>query len=1050
LAERTYTIIGQGLVDQALSLRAEERRALFEEAAGVSHYKTQRAEAIRRLQETERNLERVHDILAELKPRVGHLRRQAERAQNYDQIAADLRHHLRVWYGYHWRIGRDALRQSKLTSDRAQQGWLQAREEQQRIHELYDRERDQVRQLQAKLRTLRDEREELRGQVEKALRQLAVLEERHKLLGGQLSEIELEMPILRSEQLTAQQELKQALEELSAADEVLAAKRADLAKHQSSFDSKRQELDQLQKLVEDLENQQRFNQRASAQAQGQLIQLRQQVEELAAKSTESADLLETDVLVANAREAVALAERGVAAARADRHALDEERQESASALAELQAAARRNEALVNARQKERAQLETKREMLGRLRRVDVEMPDTTGLAGRLLHVLSIPEVYQTAAEAALLDRLNTLLVNNSTSLWQLLQNNRDKRLLVASVPDLRPPTPLPLPEHPAAIGWLSELVRFEEIAEPLVQLLLGRVLLVEDAAAAFELAHTLPEGCTTVTSDGFLAYAGGLVETRPAQDQNGILAREQEWRQVEKQIEQLTADVNRHQQALEACLADQAKVRREVDRLTVRAAELGEVEAEAARVLGESQRELDRTAQRREFLVREQGAAVETRERLSREIVALEETIQKHEAAADRLRSQLADAKDELVELPVNEAQGQVVAIQDQVDSARTIRAGRQAVVDSRRATLSQVEDRLQRLADRQSRLKSEYQPQDLAIFQERSAGLKKQLDFLDEELRPLQQELRLKQEQLGQLEKVEVELQRRAHDLETHYTQARIELSQRENQVEGLKERVRSDLGLVVFDYDDDEPGQSPLPIAEVIEYLPQVETLPEDTENSIQLLRGQLNRMGGVNPEAPLEYEETRTRFDFLTQQVNDLSLTQDKLRRVIDELDQLTSRAFVETVDKVDVIFGDVFRRLFGGGSAQLVLTDPDDLTLTGVDIVARLPRRREQSLALLSGGERSLTAAALIFALLKVAPTPFCVLDEVDAMLDEANVTRFREMLQELSAQTQIIVITHNRGTVEAARTVYGVSMGADSASQVLSIRPEAYLQRRIEQ
>jgi chromosome segregation protein len=511
----------------------------------------------------------------------------------------------------------------------------------------------------------------------------------------------------------------------------------------------------------------------------------------------------------------------------------------------------------------------------------------------------------------------------------------------------------------------------------------------------------------------------------------------------------LTAEINQQQQALKESLISQEKRQLELDRLGVRAAELAEALAEAVRLLSESQRELDKAVQRRDFLLREQNTVAETKQRLSLEIVALEGTIQNHESVANGLQSQVADAREELAALPVNEAKDRVVALQDQVDSARTIRAGRQAVVDSRRATLSQVEDRLQRLADRQSRLKSEYQPQELEIFQERAARLRQQLDLLDEELRPLQQGLSLKQEQLGQIEKVEVELQRRAHDLETHYTQSRIELSQRENQLEALRERVRSDLGLVAFDYDDDEPGQSPLPIAEVIEYLPQVETLPEDTESSIQALRGQLNRMGGVNPEAPLEYEETRTRYDFLTQQVNDLAQTQDKLRRVIDDLDHLTSRAFVETVDKVDLIFGDVFRRLFGGGSAQLVLTDPDDLTLTGVDIVARLPRRREQSLALLSGGERSLTAAALIFALLKVAPTPFCVLDEVDAMLDEANVTRFREVLQELSAQTQIIVITHNRGTVEAARTVYGVSMGADSASQVLSIRPEAYLQRRIE-
>ena len=155
----------------------------------------------------------------------------------------------------------------------------------------------------------------------------------------------------------------------------------------------------------------------------------------------------------------------------------------------------------------------------------------------------------------------------------------------------------------------------------------------------------------------------------------------------------------------------------------------------------------------------------------------------------------------------------------------------------------------------------------------------------------------------------------------------------------------------------------------------------------------------MGGFNPDAPAEYEETKKRLNYLEKQIDDLTNTQQKLREIIDDLDIQTSRAFAETVKKVDEVFGDVFKRLFGGGSAQLVLTDPDDLTISGVDIVARLPRRREQGLALLSGGERSLTATALIFALLKVSPTPFCVLDEVDAMLDEANINRFRDMLTE---------------------------------------------------
>jgi len=195
----------------------------------------------------------------------------------------------------------------------------------------------------------------------------------------------------------------------------------------------------------------------------------------------------------------------------------------------------------------------------------------------------------------------------------------------------------------------------------------------------------------------------------------------------------------------------------------------------------------------------------------------------------------------------------------------------------------------------------------------------------------------------------------------------------------------------------------------------------------------------MGAINPEAQKEYEEVRQRHEFLTAQVEDLHQAEADIREVIAELDALMEREFRRTFEAVAHEFREIFTRLFGGGSARLVLTQPDDLTTSGIDIEARLPGRRTQGLALLSGGERSLTAAALVFALLRVSPTPFCVLDEVDAMLDEANVARFRELLEELSQQTQFVVITHNRNTVQAADVIYGITMGRDSASQVISLK-----------
>ncbi len=275
--------------------------------------------------------------------------------------------------------------------------------------------------------------------------------------------------------------------------------------------------------------------------------------------------------------------------------------------------------------------------------------------------------------------------------------------------------------------------------------------------------------------------------------------------------------------------------------------------------------------------------------------------------------------------------------------------------------------------------------------------------------------------------------------EAERAHSQAQIELARREQEMASLQQRIEDDFGLVAFEYDEAVTGPEPLPLTGWVEHLPHIEEIAPELEGQVGRLRLQLRRMGAVNVEARREYEEVRQRADFLTTQLDDLRKAEAQIQEVIAELDLLMEREFRKTFDAVAVAFRQVFTRLFGGGSARLILTDSDDLTNTGIDIEARLPGRREHGLAMLSGGERSLTACALVFSLLKVSPTPFCVLDEVDAMLDEANVGRFCEMLRELSQHTQFVIITHNRQTVQTAEVVYGVTMGSDSASRVLSLR-----------
>jgi chromosome segregation protein len=578
----------------------------------------------------------------------------------------------------------------------------------------------------------------------------------------------------------------------------------------------------------------------------------------------------------------------------------------------------------------------------------------------------------------------------------------------------------------------------------LIDLLLGRIFLVSGShLEAMEIARELPPGYSVVTTDGLLILAGGLIKS-PSIAGEELLKRRLEVKEIKDQIEISAGLLRKNSEDSEMFEAHSRELAAEIQLLREgyeeKLAELRGVE----RSLFENEHSLAASE-------KELKAAVRGQEILEEEITALEERInvvevriEANKEQTERLESSIELAEVELRALPASEIADERRHLQQNIETTKTIVAGRQAVVDSRRATLVQIDEQLDRIGQRIEDLRSREVDLELAEKQAEANNHQKTMEDIDAELKPLQMSLKERRDEITVMEKKLSEQLMKNQAAEKRYVQARVTLNQADNRIEGLKERISADLGLVALRYDEDEIAQSPLPMKDVVDQLPAVEELPQDIEKTIQRLRGQLHRMGGINPDAPAEYDETRKRHDFLKQQVVDLTATIEQLQGVIVELDELTSKVFVETVQKVDENFGEVFRRLFGGGTGRLVLTDPDDLITTGVDIVARLPNRREQALGLLSGGERSLTATALIFSLLMVSPTPFCVLDEVDAMLDEANVNRFREMLQELSEETQFIIITHNRGTVQVAESVYGVSMGADSASQVISIKPEEYV------
>jgi chromosome segregation protein len=326
---------------------------------------------------------------------------------------------------------------------------------------------------------------------------------------------------------------------------------------------------------------------------------------------------------------------------------------------------------------------------------------------------------------------------------------------------------------------------------------------------------------------------------------------------------------------------------------------------------------------------------------------------------------------------------------------------------------------------------------------------LTEKIELVNKEVSPLETRVESIIGQQGEIIQDVDESRKQFAIVERHTMQSQLKVDKLQSQLDFLKQKIAEDFGLISDFEDSGFYTDQPLPLDDIVIQLPKIEELDESFEAELNQKKSMLRRLGPVNPEADKEFDEVNERYTFLIEQLQDLEKAETDLRQVMQELDVLMEKKFTTTFTKVNEEFKDIFGQLFSGGTARLMIADEQNVLDSGIEIEATLPGKRRQELALLSGGERSLTAVALIFALLRISPTPFCILDEVDAMLDESNVVKFGEMLADLSDSTQFIVITHNRNTVQLADILYGVTMGKDSVSQVISLKMDELTEEMVQ-
>ncbi len=1062
LSQRTYTVIGQGLVDAALSLRPEGRRALFEEAAGITVHQAKRDNAIAKLEATQHNLLRVNDIISEIGPHLERLKRQAERAQEYAQLSQELEGLLRLWYGYQWRQGQKALRQAR---SRARDQRTRLEERRKELAEL-ERRIAQVRAQQTEKRKQLSqwhrESSALHAEAEKLQRELAVWQERKRLLNQQREEILHEIAPLEINKEAQRERIAQIEEELSRIESQLQESAAQVQEVQKQLDHHES---QRQALVERLTalHQQAFELSTElADRQNRLAQLDERREELrqerekhqqAIAGQEAQKAIVEERLQAVRAQIDALQAQALAAQREDKEREIEAGQERQAQIQASLAKVQRQEERLLARQELLAGM--REEMAGYqagVRRV-IQVAGTgqlSGIVGTVVGLIEVPAELDAAIETALGTHGQDIVVEtwaDAEAAIGFLKQTGGGRATFLPLDTVWSPEPISPPQGTGVLGLAVELIGCQARLRPAFDVLLGRAIVVEDLGTARRIMGQVARDSypyQIVTLAGEVVRSNGTITGGTTEEQGGgLLAHEREWRELPERLaavrqkrreieEQGQRAEETHQQLL-AALAD----------LEDRESELRAASEARAAEANTAERQIERLAQEIEW---RQGLE----KQLDEEMAVLDEKetdiVQEMESVkADQTSVQegIAALQGQLEAMTGDELYEQLARLKTALAVTEQSREDQRTILHSHQANLEHLEGQIAAKQERAGELaqESEALAGQIEELQAREEELSEQIQALAELIEPTEAELVELGGQQVELEGEESDHRSRLHRYETIYSQAALEVERRRDELISLRQQIQNDLGLVELEMTDLLPGQPPLPLKPLVSTLPSIDELPEGLEDEIQRLKIQLKRAGPINPNAPAEYAESLERHTFLAVQVEDLEQASSSLHQVIAELDQLMEADFRETFEAVAAEFKECFTTLFGGGTAKLILTDPENLMETGVDIVVRPPGKRQQSLALLSGGERALTAVALIFAILRTSPTPFCILDEVDATLDEVNIGRFRKMLQELADRTQFVVITHNRGTIEAANTIYGISMGEDSVSKVISLKLE---------
>ncbi|MBR7163769.1 MAG: chromosome segregation protein SMC [Clostridia bacterium] len=1043
-----YSMVGQGKIDEILSNKSEDRRQIFEEAAGISKYRYRKEEAERKLKHTDENLDRVADIIGELEAQIGPLTQQAEKAKKYlnlkDQLKIfDVNSVLRV---VEKSKTQSVVLQEKIEAAGAQLAKVeaelsQAEGEQERCYQRFEELAEAMAQQETALKSAEEgavigvrEIEVLKNTIEGNLR----LTERIFAEVASLAAAKQEL----TESMHREEE---KLSSLQASLALLQKEKDELASNLSEFDEgtgvQTEQIELLQNAIAEafekvseskikLSNLTLLEQNIKTRRQELKQVYSQREKELCEQETKGGSL---DAEHQRKSEFVAELEKEL-------HELLEQEKELQQCLNAQQ---EKEQELQNSfnQKKTRHHLlsEMEQNFEGYYKSVKEIMKQhqngmltRVGIHGPVSKLISVEKPYATAIGVAVGGALQNIVVDTEEdakkviSCLKQLGAGRATFMPISAVSGSLMDTGK-IRQEPGFVGIASELVSYDDRYSGIVKNLLGKTAVIDTIDHAIAISRKFKQSLRLVTLEGEAFYPGGSMAGGSQQKGNQLLDREQEIKDLEKALKQLDSSLKqllREREALEARILElsekQAKIQevytenKEVLLLLIRDREHHDLLLESLRsALATIQNDMAETETEAASLdVRRQEAAEELSkaeadiQEKRAEVNALEETLESFSNRKQKINDQLLEKGFQIT-----------VCRQDITASGERIQAIRQEMSQNETHTALRTDEikEIEQTNEEHKREIAEKEKQkeafsaDMLAFKKKIADITQERQNCEKQLKALQGDSKSTRET--------------AYDLKTEYNRLQAQLEKLETESEAAISRLWDEYEMTFSE-------------AEKI----KEEDLGSDSEISkkISSLRGRIRELGNVNVDAIEELRSVSERYEFLTNQRDDLHKAKRDLIKIIDEMQSVMKRQFREEFEKINQHFKSTFSELFGGGRADLILEDEENILECGISIHVQPPGKKLQSLSLLSGGERALSAIALLFAILRIKPTPFCFLDEIEAALDENNVYRYADFIKRFSRKTQFILVTHRRGTMESADVIYGVTMQEKGVSKLLQL------------